>query len=288
MWFWLALSFAFWNSISVVIAKKILKTTDVFVFIAFGNLVFVPFMVLVLFFQGFPKIDQTFLINIFSAIFLGIFVQLSYIKAIKIAPISLVVPMAALTPVVATIFGFIYLGEVFTALKLVGIFLVVSGAYLLNIKDIKKGLLEPIKALLRNRGVQLSLLGNFLVGITPIFEKKAIFHTSPNSPLMALLFEDLFFAIIFLPIALKNFNKAFSQFKINFWLFVLPVPFGLFASWAAFKAYSLTNLGYATAIFKISIIFGIIWGWLFFKEKDINERLLGAFVMLVGTILLVI
>lgn len=52
-------------------------------------------------------------------------------------------------------------------------------------------------------------------------------------------------------------------------------------------AFSLTKLGYATAIFTLSMPFTVILGWLFFKEKDIKARFLGSVVMLIGVILLV-
>ena len=56
---------------------------------------------------------------------------------------------------------------------------------------------------------------------------------------------------------------------------------------AAMIAFSLTQLGFATAIFKLSMILSVILGWLFFKEHDIKERLLGSFVMLIGVLLLI-
>lgn len=288
MWFWLALFFAVWNSIGVVIAKKILKSTDTLVYIAFSNLVFLPFLFASLYFLGFPKLDNIFWQNIAFAAFLGIFVQLSYAHAIKIAPISLVVPMAAVTPVIATISGLLVLGEQVVAVKFFGVLLIAIGAYTLNISDIKKGFWVPFKALLGNRGVQLSLIGNVLVGITPLFEKTAIFHTRPNQPLMAIFIEFSLMALFFFPLMLKKVKNPFAQFKNNFWLFLLPAPLGTLASWAAFKAYSLQNLGYVTAVFKFSIFFGIIWGALFFGEKRFKERLAGGIVMILGTILLVI
>lgn len=288
MWFLLALFFALWSSLAVSISKRVLKNTDVLVFIAFGNLMSTLSVGTLLFIRGFPQVDSTFWLNIAIAAPLGVLVNLSYITAIKIAPISLTMPMAASTPLIATISGFLLRGETTTALKLLGVLVIVLGAYLLNISEIKNGVLEPLKSLFRNRGVQLMLLAQSLVGVTPVFEKNAIFHTTPREPLMVAFIALLFLTGFFFPFMLAKTKNPIVQFRRNFWWFVLPAPMGALTVWAAFTAYSLTNVGYVTAVFKLSMLFTILWGGLFFKEKRIRERFLGASVMVVGTILLII
>lgn len=287
MWFLLALFFALWSSIGVAIIKKILKSTDILVYLGFGNLISSISLGSVLFFRGFPKADSTFWVSIGVAVCLGIIVNFVYATAIKIAPISLTAPMAVSTPLVATFFGFLLLSETMTILKLLGILLVVFGVYLLNIYELKSGFLTPLKSLFQNRGVQLMLLAQGLVGITPIFEKTAIFHTIPNEPLAVVFTETALLTIILFPLMFFKTKNSFAQFKQNFWWFVLPAPISVFGSWAAFTAYSLANVGYVTAIFKLSALFTIVWGSLFFKEERIKEKFLGASVMIMGTILLV-
>lgn len=52
--------------------------------------------------------------------------------------------------------------------------------------------------------------------------------------------------------------------------------------------FSLAPAAFATAIFKLSILFSILFGWLILKEGRIRDRLLGAIVMIFGTALLVL
>lgn len=181
MWFLLSLFFALWSSLAVSISKRVLKNTDVLVFIAFGNLMSVISVGTLLFIRGFPQVDSVFWLNMAIAAGLGVLVNLSYITAIKIAPISLTMPMAASTPLVAAISGFLLRGETTTVLKLLGILAIVFGAYFLNISEIRNGIFEPLKSLFKNRGVQLMLLAQSLVGVTPVFEKNAIFHAFYHS-----------------------------------------------------------------------------------------------------------
>ncbi|MBI2074653.1 MAG: EamA family transporter [Candidatus Levybacteria bacterium] len=288
MWFWLALFFALCSSGGIFIAKKVLKDTDVLVYISFGNLISAILVGAFIFFQGFPQIDSSFLLAVLIAAGLGIFVNLSYISAIKLAPISLTAPMASFTPIVAMIFGFLLLSENVSVVKLLGVLAIVLGAYLLNIADIKGGFAKPFKSLFSNRGVLLMLLAQSLVGITPIFEKTAIFHTKPQQPLMVAFGELVLLTIFFFPLLLFKTKKAFFQFKRHLLWFILPAPITVLSYAAGYTAYSLANVGYVTAVFKLSTIFTIFLGAMFFGEKHIKERLLGASVMLAGTILLVL
>ena len=151
----------------------------------------------------------------------------------------------------------------------------------------KKGIFGPIKALAKHRGVQLSLLAYLLWAISPTFEKTAIFHTVPQVPPFAPLVGMIGAIVIYTPLVAKLSKKPVVILKRYLKLFVLSGFIGGIGMAAAFIAFSLANLGFVTAVFKLSMIFTVILGWLFFKEKDIKDRLLGSAVMLAGVILLV-
>lgn len=289
MWFLLSLVFALGSSFGVSINKKVLRNTHPLVFIVFGmainaigNGLFTVFVI------GLSSVDLIFWQNILIASFLGIFVNVFYMTGIKLSPISLSAPMAAVTPLVATLSGFVYLSEIASPQKLIGIIFIVIGSYFLSISQVQKGILEPFKALFSQKGVLFMLLAQGLVGITPAFEKTAILHTTPRNPLMTAWIEVVLVTVFLLPFMLALTKKPFQQFRANKWWYIFPLPLAVFLQWAAFTAYSLNNIGYVTAVFKLSILFTIIWGGLFFKEKNIGERFLGSSIMVFGTILLAI
>src|SRR5262249_61218768 len=49
-----------------------------------------------------------------------------------------------------------------------------------------------------------------------------------------------------------------------------------------FGAIAMGLVGYVTALFKLSAVLTVLWGWLFLKERSVHHRLLGALVMVVG------
>lgn len=59
---------------------------------------------------------------------------------------------------------------------------------------------------------------------------------------------------------------------------------GGFSNIFLFTAYSMTLVVYTISIRRLSILFSTLYGGLFFKEKNIKERLLGAGIMISGVL----
>jgi len=141
---------------------------------------------------------------------------------------------------------------------------------------------------MKNKGVQFALFSTFLWAITPIFQKKAIFETSPQIPLYASFIGMCLVTLFLSPFAAK---KAFSYRKevpSNIKWFILFGVGGAFAQLAAYTAFSLANVGYVTTIIRLSGLFTVILGGLFLKEERIKERFIAAAIMLVGVFILVV
>lgn len=287
MWFPFALSFALTTSISIIIAKKVMSGMNEYLFLWLSGIFTIPFLLtIVIIFYQIPKVDQTFWINTAAATILNVFAAIFAYRAIKMSEVSLVSPISAFNPVFTAIISFITLNEIIGLKAGVGIVLICIGAYLLQISKSSKGVLQPLKALLANKGVQLSMVAYFLWAITPTFQKVSILHTNPQVPPFASLAGMIGATLIYSVPALNTSKDIIKLTKKYLKLLFLIAVLGALGQAAAFVAFSLTNLGFATAVFKLSMIFSVILGWLFFKEHNIKERLLGSTVMLVGVLLL--
>ncbi|MFC1626004.1 EamA family transporter [Patescibacteria group bacterium] len=242
---------------------------------------------MILTFYQIPKIDSIFILSLLVSSSLSVVAALLAYKAIKESDISLVNPISAFNPVFTSLVSFFTLKEVIGVKGALGILFIVVGAYLLQISKFKKGVLEPFKALIVHKGVQMSFLAYFIWSITPIFEKTAILHTTPGVPPFASLIGGLIAIPVYLILVRKEIKSIPFQIKVNFKTLLLIGAVGAVGQTCAYMAFSLTNLGFATAIFKLSMVFTVILGWIFFKEKDIKQRLLGSLVMLIGVTLLI-
>src|SRR5579859_5716094 len=139
MWLFLslfkALNSAATTSLSKQLTKSVYPTTLTFLQTLFS----LPIMLLVimLFFGGIPRVTPVFFILLGCSGMLDTVAFISSTWAIKHAPISILSPLSSFTPVFATLFGFLFLHEVPTLAKLLGITTIVFGAYCLHISHMK-------------------------------------------------------------------------------------------------------------------------------------------------------
>lgn len=100
--------------------------------------------------------------------------------------------MFALSPILVVGTSFIILGETPSILGLTGIFLITIGAYLLKIKESKK-ILDPLKKLWEERGVQLILVVILIYSVTANIDKIGVQESSAVIwPLAVYFFSSVF------------------------------------------------------------------------------------------------
>lgn len=238
-----------------------------------------PFLLPLLFFIKIPEVDAVFWWAILACVILDLVTTILYMKAIKIAPLSLTIPYMGLTPLFSLLISYFVLGETTSVTGLIGIALISFGAYILQIDRAKYGLMEPILAIFRNKGSLYMLIVSFSYSITANLGKVAIIHSSPL--FMAIIyFSGL--TLAFTPLVLtigktspkKIFSKSGGKFKIGLAMAIMAITH--------FSAISMINVAYMISIKRLSLIFAILYGWLVFGEKNIKERLLGGIIIIAG------
>ncbi len=280
MWFFLALATALFTASGDAFSKHYLRH--------FGS----PNMALVrvlgptvcllpaLFFWPWPPLSKKFWLTLALLYPLETIAMLCYMEAIRVSPLSVTVPYLAFTPAFIILTGRVVLGERLSLPGMVGIFMIVLGSYFLHLAEIKKGLLEPFKATFREKGSWLMLLVAFIYSITSVFLKVGINQS-----------ERFFFAFfyyswlgVFMAVVLKIFFRADPKAVLRF------CPRGAFLVAASQSAavvchvwaLSLAPVAYMIAIKRLSVLFGVLIGGVFFKEKAFRVRLLGAIFMVSG------
>ena len=185
----------------------------------------------------------------------------------------------ALSPVFMIFTSNLILGERLDKFGIIGILVTTIGAYLLHVNTTKHGILEPFKAILRERGSLYMIIVAFIYSITSNLGKMAILHSSP------LFFAAVYFpvlSVILFPILMwKNHGdvkQLFSQFNI-FSLIGLVVAFAVITH---LLAVSIIEVPYVISVKRTSLLFGIMYGAIWFKETNIRERLIGGIIMIVG------
>ena len=179
LWLIFSVLNAFFDSLKDLIGKKGLKEIDeytlAFSLRFFALLLFLPLLLI----YEIPEIKQEFWLALFASGSINILTTVLYMKALKYSELSLVKPITTFTPLFLLITSPLIVGEIPSFLGLCGVILIVLGAYILNIKQIRKNFSAPLKALFKEKGVKLMFIVAFLWSISSNFDKIGVTSSSP-------------------------------------------------------------------------------------------------------------
>lgn len=283
LWFVLSLLSALSQSTSDLFSKRSLANLNNEYLVAFLRTFFVPFLVIpLLFITGIPALDSMFWIAVLSNAGLVAATSILYMRALKLSPLSLAVPMLAFTPIFLLVISPIMLGEVPGFFGIIGISFTILGAYTLSIKDIRKGYLVPFKTLFKEKGALIMLFVAFLFSISSSLMKIGAEH---SSPLFFIALSETVVTLFLMPTLLIHSkglsNKGIRQNAKSI------VAVGVFYSlmdvmfiWALQSAL----VSYVVSVRRTTIVFSTLYGHFYFKEPNIKDRLIGALVMALGVL----
>jgi drug/metabolite transporter (DMT)-like permease len=239
------------------------------------------------YFFGVPRPSPGFYGALLTALPLEILAQILYMQALRLSPLSLVAPLLSLSPVFMLVVPFLLIGERINLIAGTGVILIASGAYVLNAGAVKKGFLEPFRALLRERGAVYMCIVALLFSFTATLSKKAIMLSSPLH-YMAVYWTGIVVGMI--PLLLFTYRGTWQQTLRDGALRKSLIPALLFvtAVFAAAYAMSITKVTYVTTIKRLSILFSILLAGAILKEESIRERFAGGALMISGFALIVL
>ena len=183
--------------------------------------------------------------------------------------------------------GWLLLGEEISTQGFIGILLVVIGAWILNLKAqlLKQpwGLIAPLQAILQNRGSRLMLGVAFIYSITSVGGKGALRYLPPE------LFGPLYFSLIGLATLILFTIRDSSIPRV---LFRRPAVSLLIGALMAimvvthFLALQKVEAAYMIGVKRTSLLFGILYGALLFKESGLRLHLIAGGLMVAGVVLI--
>lgn len=278
-WLILGIFTAFFEAVKDVFGKQNLKKSDEYVVawsLAFFSVIFLTPWVI---YTGIPALNSQFWISLLIGGSINAVTTLLYIKAIKVSDLSLTVPLVALTPLFMLLTSPLIVGEYPKFFDYIGIFLIVIGSYLLNIKEKSQGYLAPFKALLNEPGPKFMLIVAFLWSITSNFDKIGVKNSSPIFWLFS-LFGTM--TVLLLPVLLHKTPNPSRKILKQLPMLAAMGFFNAIGVLCQMQALTLTLVVQVIAIKRTSVLMGVLFGHFIFKEKDIQQRLLGAGIMVLG------
>ena len=293
MWLFFASLTALFEACKDATGKQSLKTLDeysvLFGFMAVGVVLLCPVLWLS---GGVPVLKPGFWGALLIGGGLNILAFTLYVRALKLADLSLTVPLVTLTPLFLLVTSPLIVQESPTWADGIGVVLLVMGSYVLNLKTSvnnslplslrRTGFLGPLVAMAGNPGSRLMLCVAFIWSITSNFDKIGVLNSSP-------LFWafSLFCAIAagMLPFVLRQ-ERGFAPLIVQWRLLTVMGGFNAIAITSQMLALTLAPVAQVIAVKRMSALLSVLFGHFFFKEKGLRERLLGAAIMVTGVVVM--
>jgi|SRR3989338_4896615 len=287
MWVFLSFLSAFSSSGKFIIGKissvKTDEYTSAFALQFFALILLLPFVV----FSGIPKLQNSYWLSLFGLAITVPSWSILYIKAVKLSPLSVCVPMLAFNPIFTALLSIFFDKRLPDALGWFSIFLITIGIYLSRIDNnvLKKGLAYPILSIKQEPGTLAMFLVALIWSIGAHFSKMS---AAGSSPLFFAFSSAFIGSSVLYFIFNKKINISVNNFTKNFThLTSLGISNGL-GELTFGAALSLGYTPYVVAIVRSSILWSSLAGILFFKETFTQIKILGLLLMFAGVILLIL
>ncbi|MEO0757948.1 MAG: EamA family transporter [Cyanobacteria bacterium J06648_16] len=280
LWLLFASCTACFESFKDVTGKQSLKTlneyTVLFSFAAIGAVALLGVMLLT---EGWPTLGPGYGPALLVGGSLNILAFTLYVRAIKVADLSLTVPLVTLTPLFLLITSPLIVQEWPTLADAAGVLLLAVGAYVLNLRpSAHSSVWTPLTAMVQSPGSRMMLAVAFLWSITSNFDKVGTVNSSPLCWGMS-LFGVV--AVGMVPFVLRQPVHPASLLS-QLPMLGLTGVFNATAVGFQFAALTLAPVAQVIAVKRLSTVISVLFGYFLFKETGLRERLLGAAIMVFG------
>lgn len=210
-----------------------------------------------------------------------------YMVAIRESPLALTLPYLAFTPAFNILTAYVVLGEVVSWQGAGGIFLIVAGAYLLNFDHITRrgrfDMLAPFTAIIRQKGSRYMLIASAIYSLTGVMSKAAMLYTRPEwfgyFYMVAVGFGTILWVVIRDRNAFQVLTKGVRRYvTISIFMMVMFVTH--------FLAIAQIEAAYMVSVKRTSLLFGIVYGALLFKERNFKLNFVAGLIMILGVVVI--
>ena len=203
------------------------------------------------------------------------------IKALQCGELSVLGPINSYKCLVGLLFGFVILGEIPNIKAILGVLLIICGSQFI-FDTVKEGFSFK---LFKRKDIILRFCALFLTGAEAAVLKKIILISSPAECFILWCFSGFAFSLILVLLLKKKIQPLFKKDLLS--IFVIAVCLGLM-QFSTNIVFEKLNVGLSLALFQLSSIVAIIFGYKVFKESYIVKKLIGAIIMIAGSCLILL
>ena len=203
-----------------------------------------------------------------------------YYRSLQAGPLYLSMPFTAFSPVFMIPIAYVLLGELPGRKELLGVLLMVGGAYGIYLRP--GNLLGPLKAIFTTRATRLMLATAIMWSLSATVEKVAVINSSP------FVYGSMVFtamSLLYLPLVLRRHREYFRRGSglAKTGLIIGGIS-GLMAV-CQFQALQTVDVSYVIAFKRSGIIVSIFLGYWVYAERNFVRNIAMSAVIVTGAIL---
>jgi len=203
------------------------------------------------------------------------------VKALKNGELSVLGPINAYKSVVAMLTGIFLLKEIPSLYGISAVGLIIAGSYFIfDTQD------EGFSIrLLKRTDIRCRIFALIFTAIEAVLIKKVIQYSDILTSLVMWCFWGMVFTGIMV-FKKKNFS---SLSKKLVWLKLLLITLLMGTmQYSTNYVFSHIQVSYGLALFQLSALLSVLFGWKFFNETQIIKKLIGTVVMVLGAVILIL
>jgi drug/metabolite transporter (DMT)-like permease len=288
-WFLLAFISAVFSAASAISEKKALFSLNALDFSFLVSLVTLLFSIPFFLDVNYENIFSVSMQILFLKTILSAAAFLFVMLSIKNLEISEALPLLALTPGLVAVSGVLIINDTLTILEWGGIFLMLAGTYMLEIKKETKSFFEPFKGLFNSKKYLYVLVALILFTTTSLLDR-VLLKDYNLPPYTFMAFQQLFYAVIFTVVVLikyKGICRPVKEItKKAFHLIIIISVFTVIYRYTQIEATKLAPVALVLSVKRLSVLMAIIFGGKLFREDNLLRRVIAAIIILVGATIL--
>ena len=287
-WLGFGLISAFFSALAAITQKKVLRVNSALHFTAvlsiFNLLLLIPIPI---FFPLTSIGSVTLLVIVIKSVLSGA-AFLMVMQGIKRAEITSALPLLILTPGVVALLAFVFLGESLSSYDLAGIALLVIGTALLQYRSRDVVALIHLK---NRRGIFFIVIALMLFSLTAVLDR-AILNNYKVPAVDFWFYQHIILCLFFnlVAIGIKREVKQLLLVGKRAWRLILLISvFTLIYRYTfILTVKAAPAVALALSLKRVSVLFVIVLGGNYFKEKSLVKKTVGTLILLTGAWLLVV
>jgi drug/metabolite transporter (DMT)-like permease len=237
------------------------------------------------FFVRWPALPAGFWLYSFLAGIAGALGNGFLVKALQKGDLSVLGPINAYKSVAGLLIGAFLLREIPNAWAVLGIILIIYGSYFV-LNTMAEGFSW---GLLKKSEIQYRIWALLLTALEAVFIKKIILSSSTTIAFFSWCWLGAVFSFLLLLVYRLNLAKEAGRVKRTdtgrYGLLIACIGTMQLTTNYAFDHMAV---GYALALFQLSILVSVLLGHRLFGEGGIRKKLIGSAIMLFGSVLIIV